>query len=146
MLYFIKARKDRLIWCDNIYYRSIFICHSITFYCTSCYMHFSPLLFCLIGFSKIPVHQTFVKMNSHIAPGKKEMRGRCFCMLVGGMGKKLGKQLLQPIYYSYIPFNHLPATHRFTRNALNPLNLWNDALLKSQQGSQLSLSDTKDLL
>lgn len=99
MLYFSRASEDRFICCDNIYYRNIFICCSITLYCTSSYLVrqnylcFSPLLFCLIGFPKISVHKTFVKMHSHIAPGKEEMRDRCFCMLVGGMGKKLGKKL-----------------------------------------------------
>lgn len=84
-------------------------------------------------------------MHSHSMPRKEEMRGRCFCMLVGGTGKKLGKELLHPIYYSCFPSNHLIATHRFTWNALNSLNLGNDALLKSQQGSQLSLANMKDL-
>lgn len=99
MLYFSRARKDRFICWDNIYYRNIFIYYSITLYCTSSYLvrqnylHFSPLLFRLIGFPKISVHKMFVKMHSHIAPGKEEMRDRCFCMLVGGMEKKLGKQL-----------------------------------------------------
>lgn len=37
-------------------------------------------------------------MHSHIAQGNEEMRDRCFYMVVGGMGEKLGKQLcIQPI-------------------------------------------------
>lgn len=32
-------------------------------------------------------------MHSHIAQGKEEIRDRCFCMVVGRMGEKLGKQL-----------------------------------------------------
>jgi len=64
----------------------------------------------------------------------------------GRDGKEAGEAALHPIHYSYFPFNHLTATHRFTRNTLNPLNLQNDALLKSQQGSQLSLEDIKDYL
>lgn len=35
MLYYSRARNDKLFCCDNIYYRSIFICHSITLYCIS---------------------------------------------------------------------------------------------------------------
>lgn len=149
MLYFIRAREDRFICCSNIYYRNIFICHIITHYCTSSYLvrqkylPFSPLLVCLRGFSKISVHKMFVKTHSHIAQGKEEMRDRCFCMVAGGM-REAGEAALHPNHYSYFPFNHLTASHKFTLNTSNPLNLRNHALLKSQQGSQLSLEDIKD--
>lgn len=82
-------------------------------------------------------------MHLHIAQGKEEMRDRCFCMVVGGM-REAGEAALHPIHYSYFPFNHLTASHKFTLNTSNPLNFGNDALLKSQQGSQLSLEDIKD--
>lgn len=62
----------------------------------------------------------------------------------GRDGEEAGEAALHPIHYSCFPFNHLTATHKFTQNALNPLNLQNDALLKSQQGRQLSLEDIKD--
>lgn len=64
---------------------------------------------------------------------------------VGGWdGREAREAALHPIRYRHFPFNHLTATHGFTRNALNPLNLQNYALLKSQQGIQLSLEDIKD--
>lgn len=62
----------------------------------------------------------------------------------GWDGREAGEAALHPTHYSYFPFNHLTASHKFTLNTSNPLNLGNDALLKSQQGSQLSLEDIKD--
>lgn len=62
----------------------------------------------------------------------------------GRDGREAGEAALHPIHYSYFPFNHLTASHKFTLNTSNPLKLGNDALLKSEQGNQLSLEDIKD--
>lgn len=150
MLYFSRAREDRFICCNNIYYGNIFTCHSITLYCTSSYLvkqkylPFSPLLVCLRGFFK-----DFCSKNvcQNALTHCTRQRGDKRQMLLHGSGqdrREAGKAALHPIHYSYFPFSHLTASHKFTLNTSNPLNLGNYALLKSQQGSQFSLEDIKD--